>query len=56
MPTSSVCDGIMTTRTSDVLRQPTRPAGMDFSGTWKIYSEENLDEFLKVVGKNILKI
>ncbi|XP_049458965.1 fatty acid-binding protein, liver-like [Epinephelus fuscoguttatus] len=50
MPTSSVCDGIMTTRTSDVLRQPTRPAGMDFSGTWKIYSEENLDEFLKVVG------
>uniref|UniRef100_A0A8D3B8Y3 Fatty acid binding protein 10b, liver basic n=1 Tax=Scophthalmus maximus TaxID=52904 RepID=A0A8D3B8Y3_SCOMX len=24
---------------------------MDFSGTWKVYSEENLEEFLKVVGK-----
>ncbi|KAG7231691.1 hypothetical protein INR49_010741 [Caranx melampygus] len=23
---------------------------MDFSGTWKVYSEENLDEFLKVIG------
>ncbi|XP_053190493.1 fatty acid-binding protein, liver-like [Scomber japonicus] len=23
---------------------------MDFNGTWKVYSEENLDEFLKVVG------
>ncbi|XP_061597316.1 fatty acid-binding protein, liver-like [Cololabis saira] len=23
---------------------------MDFSGTWKVYSEENLDEFLKAVG------
>uniref|UniRef100_A0A673AXI2 Fatty acid binding protein 10b, liver basic n=1 Tax=Sphaeramia orbicularis TaxID=375764 RepID=A0A673AXI2_9TELE len=22
---------------------------MDFSGTWKVYSEENLDEFLKAV-------
>uniref|UniRef100_A0A3P8TAZ2 Fatty acid binding protein 10b, liver basic n=1 Tax=Amphiprion percula TaxID=161767 RepID=A0A3P8TAZ2_AMPPE len=23
---------------------------MDFNGTWKIYSEENLEEFLKVMG------
>ncbi|KAK9526494.1 hypothetical protein VZT92_015191 [Zoarces viviparus] len=23
---------------------------MDFSGTWKVYSEENLEGFLKVVG------
>ncbi|XP_054461371.1 fatty acid-binding protein, liver-like [Anoplopoma fimbria] len=23
---------------------------MDFSGTWKVHSEENLEEFLKVVG------
>ncbi|XP_036070244.1 fatty acid-binding protein, liver [Oryzias melastigma] len=23
---------------------------MDFSGTWKVYSEENLEEFLKVIG------
>ncbi|XP_041868116.1 fatty acid-binding protein 10-A, liver basic-like isoform X2 [Melanotaenia boesemani] len=23
---------------------------MDFSGTWKVYSEENLNEFLKAVG------
>ncbi|XP_019960188.1 fatty acid-binding protein, liver-like [Paralichthys olivaceus] len=23
---------------------------MDFSGTWKVYSEENLEEFLKIVG------
>ncbi|XP_051247280.1 fatty acid-binding protein 10-A, liver basic [Dicentrarchus labrax] len=50
LPTSSVCDGIMTTRTTNILRQATRPAGMDFSGTWKVYSEENLEDFLKVVG------
>lgn len=25
---------------------------MDFSGTWKVYSEENLDEFLRAVGEN----
>lgn len=24
---------------------------MDFSGTWKVYSEENLEEFMKVIGK-----
>uniref|UniRef100_A0A3Q0QWU5 Fatty acid binding protein 10b, liver basic n=1 Tax=Amphilophus citrinellus TaxID=61819 RepID=A0A3Q0QWU5_AMPCI len=23
---------------------------MDFNGTWKVYSEENLEEFLKIVG------
>uniref|UniRef100_A0A3P9H300 Fatty acid binding protein 10b, liver basic n=1 Tax=Oryzias latipes TaxID=8090 RepID=A0A3P9H300_ORYLA len=23
---------------------------MDFSGTWKVYSEENLEAFLKVIG------
>ncbi|KAM9384496.1 fatty acid-binding protein 10-A, liver basic [Pholidichthys leucotaenia] len=23
---------------------------MDFSGTWKVYSEENLEDFLKVLG------
>lgn len=26
---------------------------MDFNGTWKVYSEENIEEFLKVIGKNI---
>lgn len=53
MPTSSVCDGIMTTRTTNILRQATRPAAMDFSGTWKVYSEENLEDFLKVIGRNV---
>lgn len=24
---------------------------MDFSGTWKVYSEENLEAFLKVIGE-----
>ncbi|MEQ2266063.1 Fatty acid-binding protein, liver-type, partial [Xenotaenia resolanae] len=28
----------------------TQPADMDFNGTWKVYSEENLEEFLKVIG------
>ncbi|XP_070702881.1 fatty acid-binding protein, liver-like [Pempheris klunzingeri] len=50
MPTSTVCDGIMTTRTTNILRQAARPAGMDFSGTWQVYSEENLEEFLKEIG------
>ncbi len=27
---------------------------MDFNGTWTVYSEENLEDFLKVVGKNVL--
>ncbi|XP_034456889.1 fatty acid-binding protein, liver-like [Hippoglossus hippoglossus] len=27
-----------------------QPGAMDFSGTWKVYSEENLEEFLKIVG------
>ncbi|KAM8767754.1 fatty acid-binding protein, liver-like [Acanthopagrus latus] len=40
----------MTTRTADVLRQATRAAGMDFNGTWQVYQEENLEDFLKVVG------
>ncbi|XP_044028759.1 fatty acid-binding protein, liver-like [Siniperca chuatsi] len=40
----------MSRRTTNILRQATRPAGMDFNGTWKVYSEENLEEFLKVVG------
>ncbi|KAM8839901.1 fatty acid-binding protein, liver [Spinachia spinachia] len=35
-------------------RQPqsssTQTAAMDFSGTWKVYSEDNLEGFLKVVG------
>lgn len=53
MPTSSVCDGIMTTRTTNILRQAPRPAAMDFNGTWKVYSEENLEDFLKVVGRNV---
>lgn len=53
MPTSSVCDGIMTTRTTNILRQATRPAAMDFSGTWKVYSEENLEDFLKEIGRNV---
>lgn len=29
---------------------------MDFSGTWKVYSEENLEEFLKVIGKKTIKM
>ncbi|XP_031730618.1 fatty acid-binding protein 10-A, liver basic [Anarrhichthys ocellatus] len=40
----------MTTRTTNILGQATPPADMDFSGTWKVYSEENLEGFLKVVG------
>uniref|UniRef100_A0A3Q2DC01 Fatty acid binding protein 10b, liver basic n=1 Tax=Cyprinodon variegatus TaxID=28743 RepID=A0A3Q2DC01_CYPVA len=27
---------------------------MDFSGTWKVYSEENLEEFLKVIAPEII--
>ena len=26
---------------------------MDFSGTWKVYSQENLEEFLKTVGTDV---
>lgn len=26
-------------------------ANMNFNGTWKVYSEENLEEFLKSIGK-----
>uniref|UniRef100_A0A4W6DSP9 Fatty acid binding protein 10b, liver basic n=1 Tax=Lates calcarifer TaxID=8187 RepID=A0A4W6DSP9_LATCA len=40
----------MTTRTTNILRQATQPEGMDFNGTWQVYSEENLEEFLKAVG------
>ncbi|XP_071355309.1 fatty acid-binding protein, liver-like [Trachinotus anak] len=40
----------MTTRTTNILRQATQAGGMDFNGTWKVYSEENLEEFLKEVG------
>ncbi|KAF3707163.1 Fatty acid-binding protein, liver Fatty acid-binding protein 1 Liver basic FABP [Channa argus] len=50
MPTSNVRDGIMTTRTTNILRPATQPGSMDFNGTWKVYSEENLDEFLQEVG------
>ncbi|KAI3358809.1 hypothetical protein L3Q82_015210 [Scortum barcoo] len=50
VPTSSNSDGITTARTTNILRQATRPAGMDFNGTWKVYSEENLEDFLKVIG------
>ncbi|XP_029298778.1 fatty acid-binding protein 10-A, liver basic [Cottoperca gobio] len=49
MPTRSACDGRMTTRTANILGQATRPADMDFCGTWKVYSEENLEAFLKVM-------
>ncbi|XP_075961612.1 fatty acid-binding protein 10-A, liver basic isoform X1 [Anarhichas minor] len=38
------------TRTTNILGQATPPADMDFSGTWKVYSEENLEGFLQVVG------
>lgn len=34
----------------------TQPADMDFNGTWKVYSEENLEEFLKVIGKMMIKM
>lgn len=54
MPTSSVCEGIVTTR-ANILRPATQPAGMDFTGTWKVYSEENLEAFLKEVGKTRLE-
>ncbi|XP_037651349.1 fatty acid-binding protein, liver-like [Sebastes umbrosus] len=50
MPTRGACDGIVTTRTTNILGQATRQADMDFNGTWKVYSEENLEELLKVVG------
>ncbi|XP_073339569.1 fatty acid-binding protein, liver-like [Pagrus major] len=40
----------MTTRTTNILQQSTRAAGMDFNGTWQVYHEENLEDFLKVVG------
>uniref|UniRef100_A0A4W6DSP5 Fatty acid binding protein 10b, liver basic n=1 Tax=Lates calcarifer TaxID=8187 RepID=A0A4W6DSP5_LATCA len=40
----------MTTRTTNILRQATQPEGMDFNGTWQVYSEENLEEFLKAIG------
>lgn len=53
LPTSSACDAIMTTRTADVLQQPTQAAGMDFNGTWQVYHEENLEDFLKVVGEDV---
>ncbi|XP_039978012.1 fatty acid-binding protein, liver-like [Xiphias gladius] len=42
--------GLTTTCTTYILGQATRAEGMDFNGTWKVYSEENLEEFLKVVG------
>lgn len=53
MPTSSLCDMMITTRTTNILRQATQAADMDFNGSWKVYSEENLEDFLKVVGKNV---
>ncbi|XP_034747032.1 fatty acid-binding protein, liver-like [Etheostoma cragini] len=45
----AVCVLGLTTRTTNILGQATA-ADMDFSGTWKVHSEENLEEFLKVVG------
>ncbi|KAM9823579.1 fatty acid-binding protein, liver-like [Neosynchiropus ocellatus] len=36
-------------RTTDTSRQH-RTADMEFSGTWKVYSEENLEQFLEAVG------
>lgn len=48
-----MCSGNMTTRTTNVYSLPTEGAAMDFRGTWTVYSEENLDEFLKVIGENI---
>ncbi|XP_034016661.1 fatty acid-binding protein, liver-like [Thalassophryne amazonica] len=35
-------------RTEIILKQTT--SAMDFSGTWKVYSDENLEEFLKEMG------
>ncbi|XP_053718131.1 fatty acid-binding protein, liver-like [Synchiropus splendidus] len=36
-------------RTTNASQQH-RTADMDFSGTWKVYSEENLERFLEAVG------
>ncbi|XP_039876356.1 fatty acid-binding protein 10-A, liver basic-like [Simochromis diagramma] len=37
----AVCDETVTTSSA---------ANMNFTGTWKVYSEENLEEFLKSIG------
>ncbi|XP_041664696.1 fatty acid-binding protein, liver-like [Cheilinus undulatus] len=37
---------------SNILRQ--QAAGMDFNGTWKVYHEENVTDFLRTIGKNCL--
>lgn len=50
--TSSVYNGIMTWTTNTHQQATAAAAAMDFNGTWNVYSEENLDELLKAVGKN----
>lgn len=44
----------MTTRPTNILRQQEQAAGMDFNGTWKVYHEENVTDFLRAIGKNCL--
>lgn len=51
--TSSMFRCNMTTITADTFRQATQPAVMNFNGTWKVYSDENLEDFLKATGRNI---
>ncbi|XP_015255342.1 fatty acid-binding protein 10-A, liver basic-like [Cyprinodon tularosa] len=46
-PTCQPAAGVTAALTCE---RTTQPADMDFSGTWKVYSEENLEEFLKVIG------
>lgn len=46
----------MTPKTADTFRQATQAAVMNFNGTWKVYSDENIEEFLKAAGRNIFYI
>lgn len=37
-------------RSTNHLRQATQGATMDFNGTWKVFHQENLENFLKAIG------
>ncbi|XP_061786699.1 fatty acid-binding protein, liver-like isoform X2 [Nerophis lumbriciformis] len=39
-----------TSRETTTKHKPLQTADMDFSGTWQVYSEENLEGFLKALG------
>ncbi|XP_061902269.1 fatty acid-binding protein, liver-like isoform X1 [Entelurus aequoreus] len=40
-----------TSRETTTKHKPLQAADMDFSGTWQVYSEENLEGFLRALGK-----